>query len=573
MWHAFLAIHFMPTAILKRRLRHWLLYGSLLLVFIFGFLAVVAERFVAPMLKERIHTLIVQGSDSLYTYQMGKMDASFFGGSVELSDFQMKVDSNRYRQLLLQHKLPSVTMEVNMGHGHLRSVGIISLVFGKKVSIGEIFSRDAHIILTRHTGERDSLKEEAIEKQPLWKSIQPLIRSIKIGNITLDGLKLLYKSEDSSQSVKLQFDTCNAVFKNIMIDSAAARDTDRIGFAKEISLHFYDLKFRSSDSTYKLKAKVIDYSSKDRSLSIEDFKLQPTLKDKESFYAATPMQKTMTTIEYKKLSFTNFQLDQFFHNNAIVADSLVIDQPVVSLYLDKTKPPVLDSKMGKYPHQLLLSMGSDVNIKGIAVRNLGLTYTERGEKTAVEGTLNLTDVNIQVSNITNIPSNIRQNGKCIANMHGKILGSPMAVKFTFYLDSTDGRFDAEGSIENVTAAQLNGLAEPLANTKLQSFNMHKLDFFVSGDDFTATANVNMKYDNLFLVLQKRDENTGATITKKFLTKLINRYTIASSNPGPDGVERKADHVVRSRLTTQPFLGLIWKTIFTGMQDVMMNTPH
>jgi hypothetical protein len=109
--------------------------------------------------------------------------------------------------------------------------------------------------------------------------------------------------------------------------------------------------------------------------------------------------------------------------------------------------------------------------------------------------------------------------------------------------------------------------------KLQSLNMERLDFFVTGDDFTATANVKMKYKNLYLLLQKRDEETGAVTTKKFLTKIINKYTFQSSNPGSDGYERTATNVVRSRLMTQAFLGLIWKTIFTGMQDVMLNRPH
>jgi hypothetical protein len=561
----------MPTAIIKRRLRYWLIYGVFLLIFIFGFLAIVAEKFVGPILRERIETLIVQGSDSLYTYHLGRLDASFFGGSVEISDFQVRTDSNRYNALLLKNKLPSITMQLDMGHGHLHGVGIFSLVFGKKVTIGEIFSRDAHIVLIRHYLEKDSVKVPR-ENKPLWKSIQPFIKSVVIGKIRLDGLKLLYKNEDTNQAVKLQFDTCNAVFKNIRIDSTGAADTSRIGFTKEISLHFFDLKFRSEDSTYKLKAKVIDYSSNNRSLSIEDFKLQPTRKDKESFYEATQMQKTMTVIEYKKLLFTNFQLEQFFHNNAIVADSLIIDQPVISLYLDKTMPPKLDSKMGQYPHQLLLGASSDIDIKGIAIRDLSLSYTERGEKSGREGKLDLSHVNILVSNVTNIYSKIKANEKCIAQMRGNILGnSPLDVKFTFHLDSSDGRFDAEGSILNVDAAQLNALAEPLANTSVQSFNMHRLDFFVSGDDFSATANVKMKYDNLFIVLRKRDESTGETKTKKFLTKLINRYTIASSNPGPDGVERTAKNVVRSRLTTQPFLGLVWKTIFTGVQDVMMQS--
>jgi len=184
----------------------------------------------------------------------------------------------------------------------------------------------------------------------------------------------------------------------------------------------------------------------------------------------------------------------------------------------------------------------------------------------------LNDMDINVSNITNDPAWIRQNSYCKAIIKGGILGkSPLETTFTFYLDSTNGRFDVDGTIHNVNAKQLNALAEPLGNTKLQSFNMQYLKFELSGDDYAARGKVNMRYSNLFVVLQKRDETTGVMSTKKFLTKLINRYTLNNSNPGPDGRERIADPIVRARLSSQSLFGLVWKTIFTGMQQVMIKS--
>lgn len=556
---------------MKMRWRRWLLYGSMLILLIFVFLAFIAEKFVAPILRERMKTLVIAGSDSLYTFEMGQLNASFFGRSVEISNLHIRPDSARFSRLRQANRLPSITMEMDMRHGHLHGIGILSLVFGNKISIREIFSRDANVVLLRHPGQGPTSEAGM---QPLWKSIRPKINSISVGEIRLEGVKMLYKMTDTSQSVKLQFDTCNAVFSNVRIDSLSASDVNRIGYAKDVSLRFFDLKFRSPDSSYKLKAKLIDFSSKDKLLTIDSFKLQPTLKDKESFYAATPFQKTISVIEYKKLSFTNFQLAKFIHNDAIIADSLLIEDPVITLYKDKTQAPLLQSKMDKYPHQVLLNAGTDIRIKGVAVSNLDLSYTEKGEKSRQEGTLSLKSVNLTVSNFTNYPALIKQNGRSVATITGRLQeSSPVSLKLTFYLDSLKGRFDAEGNISNVKAAQLNGLAEPLANMKLQSLDLESLDFFVRGDDFTATADVKMRYKNLYLLLQKRDEKTGIISTKKFLTKIINKYTFQNSNPGPDGYERTASNVVRSRLMTQAFFGLVWKTIFTGMQDIMVTRPR
>jgi hypothetical protein len=244
----------------------------------------------------------------------------------------------------------------------------------------------------------------------------------------------------------------------------------------------------------------------------------------------------------------------------------------VDIYTDRTLPPLFESKVGSYPHQKLLQANSTIMLKALAVNKGAIHYTEKNEKTEKEGHLAISDLNIKAANVTNDSNLIKQNGVCTLAATGKLLGgSPMNLNIKFYLNAPNGRFDAEGSVKNVSAEQLNAVAEPLANTRLQSFDMHQLAFQVHGDDFGATSTVRMRYNNLFIVLQKQDEETGEVSTKKFLTKILNKFTLYHNNPEPNGVERVAEGAQRSRVSSQSFFGLLWKSIFTGMQGVMMKS--
>jgi hypothetical protein len=560
----------MQNRFYNKRIKRWVLYSLSFILLLILFLTLIAGRIVEPLLKDRIHTLIIEGSDSLYQYTLGGLNASFFGGSVEVENLQVSVDSGQYNRLKNADELPSVTMELDLVRGHISGIQLLPLLFGKSISIDAIMSKDADIRLIRHRNK----KNISGTRQPLWKLVQPKIKKIKIDNINLDGIKLLYKNADTSESLKLQFDTCFAYFRNIRIDSAAAADTSRIGFAREVSLRFRDLKFRSADSSSKLKAEVITYSSAEKKFEIIDFKMQPTLKEKKEFYKAVGKRQAMEVIEFGKMTFTNFQFDRFILSNIIQADSVFLYGPRISIYLDKTYPPSMENKSGKYPHQRLLNASSTVRIKGAAILGAQLTYVERGEKTRQEGKLFLSDINAVISNITNDSFLINRNNKCRAEIRGNILGnSPIKTSFTFYLDSTNGRFDATGEIKNIKASQLNGLAIPLANTQLQSFNMHLLNFNITGNNDEAISDVRMLYDDLFIVLRKTNKETGITTTNKFLTKVVNKYTLQNSNPAPAGRERIAQNIVRNRTTSQSFFALIWKTIFAGMQTVMMHTPN
>jgi hypothetical protein len=160
---------------------------------------------------------------------------------------------------------------------------------------------------------------------------------------------------------------------------------------------------------------------------------------------------------------------------------------------------------------------------------------------------------------------------CVGIINAKIFDtSPINTKFTFYLDSTEGEFDAQGQVQNLKAAQLNAVAEPLANTQLASLNIQLLKFQIHGDDFSTKGKVEMKYNSLAIILRKTDEETGTIKTKKFLTKIINKFSIYPANPW-EGQERVANDVVYARTSSKSFFGVVWKTIFFGMQNIMMKT--
>lgn len=550
-----------------RRYKKIIITTVSILLSLFIVLLFFVNRFIEPILLNRLHTLIIQGSDSLYTYTLGKLSANFYGGNVEVENLQIKVDSNRYQYLRSRNALPALTMQLSLKRGRIRGVGIIALLFEKKIKVEEIMSGDADIQLTRHVHQQNK-KEEKI---PVWKAIQPTIKSIYVGRIQLTGIKLSYKNIDTSESVKLQFDRCDALFKNIQVDSVSSTDTSRISFTKSVYMQFSEFKFRTQDSMYKMKAKRITYSSEKRTLEVDSFNLQPTL-SKEDFYKTVTTQKSLYNILFDKVRFVNTRLDHFIHNNIIDADSVLFEKPDIAIYNDRSLPLDYESKIGKYPQQQLLNAASTIIIKNITVKNARLVYTEKNGKTAQEGTLALSNMQLSANNITNDSLHILQNKTCTANLTGTILGSsPFAIAFRFYLDSTNGRYDASGSVQNVTAAELNPLALSMANVQINSFNMHNLDFQVRGEDYNATASVRMRYNDLSLTFRKTNAETGETTTKKFLTKLLYKYVIWPNNPGSDGKERISQNKKVARLTTEPFFGLLWKTIFAGMQNIMLRS--
>ena len=165
-------------------------------------------------------------------------------------------------------------------------------------------------------------------------------------------------------------------------------------------MKFHDLKFRSFDSTYKLKAEWITYSSKNKTLEVDSFKIQPTL-EKEDFYKAFNIQKSLYYIEFVKARFTNLHIDRYLHNNIIEADSIFFDTPNISIYRDRTYPAESESKIGKYPHQKLLNSNEKISIKNIGFDNGRIRYTEKNEKSEKKAELLFSDLKFHAGHVTN----------------------------------------------------------------------------------------------------------------------------------------------------------------------------
>jgi hypothetical protein len=551
----------MPTEKRKRRKR-WIIILSGGLLFFIAVVVLLANFYVEPVLRNRLQTLIVEGSDSLYTYTVGDLHVNFFGGNVGVHDLHVTVDSNKFKRLKAARDVPPMVLELDVNNAHIKGIGIFSLVFGKKIIIDEISSQDANIRLSRYLNRNDTAVTTT-EKMPVWKAIQPNIKEVAVNKIKLNGIKLLYKNEEGSEG-KIQFDRCDAQFENIRIDSAAVLDTSRLGYVENFSFKLNDLKFRTTDSTYKLKAEWITYNSANRLLEVDSFKLQPTIKDPAE--RADSMRKSWYTVTFDKVSFMGLRLDRYLQLNRAEADSVLFQHPTLAVYQDKKGMKSYTSKIGKYPHQLLLNANSFIDIKKFIARDMQIAVTEKHETTREEGTITLSDIQLTVSNIVNDPVLINRNPVATAEASGKIIGSPIRASFRFYLDSAEGRFDAAGNISNVTAAQINPISTRLANIQVPSVQISSLQFSVRGEDYEATSDVQMVYNNLSLIFRKRDEETGAIATRTFLTKILNRYAI---NPDGNG-NRKAENVRTARLTTQSFFGIIWKAVFEGMQRIMLK---
>lgn len=555
----------MPGSNKKLSTGRKVLIGLLIFIVIAGAaFHIFITRYLPPLVQKRLSEIVVKGSDSLYKLEVGKFDLSFWGGSINFENLTITVDSARYTALKNEKKLPPMSCELVLPRGRINGIGLRSLIFNKKINVKEIIFDSADLKLARHFVNSD---QQTSAGEPLWKLIQPKIRSIEVGAIYCADLKIQYKNIDSAAAFKWQFDKTNLLLTGIRVDSASTRDSSRLMFAENMSFTASNFKMTTTDGVYQMKAGDIDYSSAGRALSIRNFDFLPTMSDLQ-FVRHYGYQREIFKLKVPGIRLKNFLLSDWVVRNRLQSDTVELTSPSISIAMDRNARPNPYSKKGCYPHQFLQKLPFIMHIPRLSATGATVVYTETSNTTARKGSVNFA-VSGVIDNITNDPKALERSGECVAYVQGKAMKSgTLDAVFRFNLRDPNGAFSVKSTITQLDANQLRPVFTAMTAVEMQSFTMQRLDYTIHGNENAGTGTLSMRYGDMDILINKVEPD-GTLDKKGFLSFFANRLLIYKENP-MKGEERKASAVKVQRDMTRSFFNLVWKTMFSSAGEIVLR---
>jgi len=551
----------------KHRVRN-LLIGlfALLLVMALAF-PVFINRYLERVIYERLEKLIVSGSDSLYHFKLDHMTVSFWNNSVTVKNLHIGIDSAHYTEREKYSNLPALTFEINLSSGSVRGIELLPLLYARKINIESIVSKKADVSFSRHFRRSDNTIDTG--NVPLWKLLQPEIKSISINKIVLDDLSINYTNADSAKAFKWKFEHCSSIIDNTMIDSVSVGDKDRILFSKNVSIQFTDVKLQTSDGLYAIETTKLWYSSAAKNVEFENFALHPV--KTKTFYNDVGYDKDRFNLFFPRIRMVDFHLPQWINDNVLSIDTVHLVDAQVNVYKDRTVKADTRKKLGNYPHQLLHKLPFTINIKQIQVVAAQLTYIEKNRESKLEGKLVFQKLNGSIKNVTNDITLIKKNPNCLVDMKSILMqASPLHALFTLHLDeAVSGGFEVRTDIAKLEASHLNAITVPLSQTSIKSLDISELHFYMKGNEQSGTGNLTLLYKNLEIDLKKKDEENGKMKNRKFLSFLVNKLVVYRENP-MRGKERKAVAIQTIRNPQKSFFNLIWKTLYNSFKEVTIR---
>jgi hypothetical protein len=310
-----------------------------------------------------------------------------------------------------------------------------------------------------------------------------------------------------------------------------------------------------TDKRVSLKWNNAAYDFGKKTLSLDSFAYRPA-QSRDSVMAHTPFETDYITLRSGAVRLTGFNLDRYEKDSSVIADTMEVLNPLITIYRDK-QPPILAGSHKPLPVDMIRMITFPVAVRKLKLVDGYLSYTEKNAKTRAEGTLFLTHMNAEISHIKN--RNLEEHDSLLLTMKAWLMDSTLLrlmVKESYH-DTLSG-FLMTLQVKPTTLSFLNPVLVPLSNIKITSGTVDSFQLRAIGHENLSIGEMRMYYHNLRIRLVKDGNEAKSGLIGRVVTFLANTFVIKKNNKGRAGI------VYFERVKDRSFFNYIVRMTFSGM---------
>ena len=532
----------------------YVLLGLLLVIMGVGYFGL------KPILTKRIQTAVLNSTDNLYHLDFKDIKYDIMSGNAHVLDVKIMADSTLYDSLHKVKKMPD-----NIYQGKVKEVSLTGLQLWKvftseKLELNSINISNPVIEVTHEKQPYNTFKSA---KSP-YQIISKFVKSFSVNKITFNNINFAYKkSTNSEKSYVSRLENLDLEVSNLLISAESEKDSSRFYYTKECIFKLDKLIFPTRDSINTLKVNKIDFSTKTRSLSIDNIVLQPRYKP--MIYGNRTQGDDRIGLICHKLKFENIDMQKLFEDKKIYADVLKINQGNITVFTDTRDFGT--SKKANYrpfPHESFRGLTAKFFIKKMKMKNFNITYSEYNPETDLVGNVKFGHITGTFSNITNDTLPLAKNPHCLVFLKAKLMNkADMYLKFNFNIAAPKGDFTCSGKVYNMRMDCVNHVIKSLAMAKADEGFVNEFAFDMKGNKFGLNGTSTLMYQDLKVSFFKNKEEDKTLKKRKFLSFIAN-MVVKNSNPTRKKPVRVAIINYR-RVPEKAFFYTLWKGLVEGIK--------
>jgi hypothetical protein len=512
-----------------------------------------------PQIKEKLNKIVMEASGGLYHLEIEKLETDVVTSKITLVNAHLRPDSQVYAQLEQAKMAPDDLFDITVSQLLIDEISPGDFLANKSINLGKLFINNP--VITVSHKKQSYNKPDQDSSKSVYERISKDISSIKLDTLIIQNINLIYKNK-TLDNKETRLSNVKLFFSDVLVDSSTQQDKERFMFAKNCLISLKDYILNTSDSLYRFKIADIEIQTRNEAMQLKKLQFTPRV-PVQTYYQRIKHQQDRFEINVDQVSFKRVKWWAILAEESFLVKRVSMEDGTIKVYNDKSQPADTRSKVGKYPHQLLMKLPFTLKLDTLSIDNIDLSYTELNPKSGEKGTVYFDNIHGLLTNITNDPEQIK--GDHYARINAKatfMKKSPVEATFIFDLDKyKTGNFSVTASLGAIKEDAINPITIPLGMLKINTLSLKSMDVTIKGNNNQGTGTVKMIYDDLNVTALK---TAGDTLKKRGLLSFIaNTFVIKKENPFKNHPVR-IENASFPRNTQRSFFNLVWKTIFTGV---------
>lgn len=521
---------------------------------------IIVSAHYSAKIKKALPGRVAKITDSLYHISVKRVHINLITRSVTLKEVQLWPDSNKINQHKQDSTAPANYFIAKIPKLKVSSIMWDKLVGGEGFSCGSVTTKGADISI--YPNDPNLRVNDTLPTKPPRKELS-------VGNIEINGdIRYVLTNENTGQV--LAFKKARITLNDWRLNKATLKDTTRFALAETGTIAIDTFEYLHPEMDYRFIMQKVAFNSKRKALTAGDITLKLKMSNEE-FYRKHGIQKEIYDIHFPTFELTDIDWQRLFSTGELHASTLYLNQSKIDVLFDRQLPPNNQSKMGKFPNQMLYKLQLPLNIRKIRINDGSVIYSEVSDRTGQKGSINFDKISGEVSNITNIQALVDSQPVCEARLNAKLSKyTDVNTVFRFQLNDAEGNFSVDADIAGLQGHQINEQTKAFTLIAVRSLNLKNLTMNLKGNEHYTESDFKMEYTNLGIKVLKKETDAKKEKRKKgFITFVANNLILYSSNPMPGGKLRTVHTYVR-RDELKSFFNQIWRNIHQGVQETTIR---
>jgi hypothetical protein len=391
-------------------------------------------------------------------------------------------------------------------------------------------------------------------------------RKISLGSLTLKTLNFQNKSV-VTDSLRLRI--TNAALKisqlvllprHIQHPHALFQISDMEGKVEEMRMDFDNFH-------QKIILHGMAIQSTTSSFSIAQAQLFPAL-DPKIFEKTFPYRKEYISFSSDSITGVGIDWHNFFDKGELQAHKLVVNQPELSVFVNKQKPRNPKAKKLMF-NQQIKNWKMPLVLDTLLFRNAEIKIEEVPEKPFYKnGILKFSQFNIDVYNLSNQSDQLEKFPIAQIHAKGKIMGGgDFKLYLTQNLADENGAFEMQGQLGKMELSSLNGILEAETQVSIKEGLLQDLSFQVHGNSYSGKGELIARYNDLSIAILGENEASENHLMRQIKSLLANTFLVKSNNPTKRGDLVKGP-IYYERNSQNSNINYWWRLILSGIKSTL-----